>query len=72
MLSRGGQKNKKFDSELADCFFPLYCVSGVTKKKFQLPTFKLWPPSSPLHYTKEISENTKENVKGQNFDILSR
>ena len=33
MLVRGGQKNKKLDSELAHCFFPLYCVSGVTTKK---------------------------------------
>ena len=36
---RGGQKNKKLDSELAHCFFPSYYVSGVTKKNFQLPTY---------------------------------
>ena len=47
-------------------------VNKFNGQKFQFPTFKLWPPSSPLHYTKEISENTKENVKGQNFEILSR
>ena len=29
------------------------------------------PCSSVIHYTKEISKNTKENVESQNLDILS-
>ena len=31
-----------------------------------------YPPcSSFIHYTKEISINTKENIESHNFDILS-
>merc|ERR1712212_1258299 len=59
---RGGPNSKKLKFEWAHCFFPLHCVSEVTKKNFQLPTFNISPSSSLLHYTKEILENTKENL----------
>ena len=42
--NRGGQKNNKLDSELAHCFFPLYCVSGVTKKNFSFLHLIFHPP----------------------------
>ena len=44
---RGGQKSKKLESELADCFFPLYCVSGVTKKNFSSLPLSFDPPLAP-------------------------
>ena len=47
ILSRGGQKTKKLESELADCFFPLHCVSGVTKKNFSSLPFVYDPPLAP-------------------------
>ena len=33
MVCREGVVKKKLNSELAHCFSPLYCVSGVTKKR---------------------------------------
>ena len=41
-------------------------------KKMQIEMFgDAYPPcSSLLHYTKEISKNTKENFESQYFEIL--
>ena len=44
---RGGQKSKKLEFEWADCFFPLHCVSGVTKKNFSSLALIFHPPLAP-------------------------
>ena len=44
--TRGVQNSKKFDSVLALWFFPLYILSGVTKKNFSLLTCLEQPPQT--------------------------
>ena len=54
ILIRGGQKNKKLDSELAQCFFPLFFVSGVTKKIFSFLPLIFHPPLAPYIIQRKI------------------
>ena len=42
--TRGVQKSKKLEFEWADCFFPLHCVSGLTKNIFSFLAIIFHPP----------------------------
>ena len=45
--SRGGSKSKKLESELADTFFPLHLMSGVTNKNLSFLPLIFHPPLAP-------------------------
>ena len=47
LVNRGGQKNQMLDSEVAHYFFPLYSVSGVSKKIFSVLPLIFHPPLAP-------------------------
>ena len=51
--------------------FPIL-LGVMIHKKNQLSSLTGRPPSVSLYYTKEISENTKENPESQYFKICSR
>ena len=64
---RGVQKTKKLDFNRAEWFFPLHRMPGVTTKNFR-PLDQLEDPALSMpNYTKEYSENTKENSESQYF-----
>ena len=44
LVYRGVQKSKKLEFEWADCFFPLHCVSGLTKKNSSVLAIIFHPP----------------------------
>ena len=65
-------QTNKIGFGISSLLFPnILCVRS-NQKNFQLPTFNISSPPSPLHYTKEISKNTKEIFERQYFEILSR
>ena len=65
--SRGVQKTKKLDFNWVEWFFPLHRMPGVTTKNFR-PLDQLEDPALSMpNYTKEYSENTKENSESQYF-----
>ena len=67
VYSRGVQKTKKLDFNWVEWFFPLHRMPGVTTKNFR-PLNQLEDPALPmLNYTKEYSENSKENSESQYF-----
>ena len=59
----GGQKSKKLESELADCFFPLYCVSGVTKKNFSSLPLSFDPPLAPYIIQRKFQKIQRKILK---------
>ena len=67
LCSRGVQKIKKLDFNRVEWFFPLHRMPGVTTKNFR-PLDQLEDPALSMpNYTKEYSENTKENSESQYF-----
>ena len=67
---RGVQKTKKLDFNRVEWFFPLHRMPGVTTKNFR-PLDQLEDPALSMpNYTKEYSENTKENSVSQYFEKM--
>ena len=54
LLIRGGQKSQKLESELADTFFPLHLMSGVTKQIFSSLPLIFPPPLAPYIIQRKI------------------
>ena len=67
MYTRGVQKTKMLEFNWVEWFFSLHRMLGVTTKNFR-PLDQLEDPALPTpNYTKEYSENTKENSESQYF-----
>ena len=63
MYGRGGRKTKKLDSELAQCFFPLFCVSGVTKKNLSFLPLIFHPPLAPYIIHRKFQKIQRKILK---------
>ena len=63
MIIRGGQKSKKLESELADTFFPLHLMSGVTKKIFSSLPLIFPPPLAPYIIQRKLEKIQRKIVK---------
>ena len=63
MFIRGVQKNKKFDSELALWFFPLYWVSGFTTKNFSSLAYLEVLPLEPFIIQRKFRKIQRKILK---------
>ena len=67
LFTRGVRKTKELDFNRVELFFPLHRMPEVTTKNFR-PLDQLEDPALSMpNYTKEYSENTKENSESQYF-----
>ena len=60
---RGGRKNKKLDTELAHWFFPLYWVSGFTRKNFSSLAYLEALPLGPFIIQRKFRKIQRKILK---------